>query len=126
MIKHQRSTTILVYIKLINILLGLGVFILFNLFLDIIIRHDVAWFNFNFYILYILGACAPGESIFLLYELTPQIKPRRVYGNEAAKSEIKLVSTAGVPYNIDYVHHKRSYGEKSLLTNKSSFYSKGN
>ena len=53
-VKHQRSTTKWVYKIIINLFVVFGGFFLFILFLNIIIRHDEAWFYFKFYILHIL------------------------------------------------------------------------
>ena len=85
-LKHQRSTTKFVYyITFINILVGLGVFILFILFLNIIIRHDVAWFNLNFYMLHILI----DESFFLYVN---QIKPIVMINRVSVVRPIRLSS----------------------------------
>lgn len=112
-LKHQRSTTKLVYyITLIDILGGLGVFILIILFLNIIIRHDVAWFNLNFYILHIII----NESFFLYFN---KIKPIVVINRISTVWPIRLLSTKFSIRNI-------IRGDaKSLFVRNSSFCSNG-
>lgn len=108
-IKHQRSTTKLVNIILINLVIVLGVFILFILFLNIIIGHDVAWFNLNFGILYIFIY----DSFFLYIN---QINPN-INSVSMAKQKRFLSAKFSVDFRIN------RHNVKSLSFYNSRFYS---